>query len=138
MNILITGGTGFIGTHLCRKLLEEKHFVICLDNNFTGKTENILDLLENPNFIFIEHDIIYPINLDSYNIDQIYHLACPASPKAYQYDTISYIWLFYYNNYQIKLLFERKVQGHSRKARAVGHKRKQGWGKPVRTRFEPR
>ena len=88
MNILITGGTGFIGTHLCRKLLEEKHFVICLDNNFTGKTENILDLLENPNFIFIEHDLIYPINLDSYNIDQIYHLACPASPKAYQYDTI--------------------------------------------------
>jgi UDP-glucuronate decarboxylase len=85
MKILVTGGTGFIGNHLCRKLLDEKNYVICLDNNFTGNIDNIKDLLDNPNFKFIQHDIINPIFLD---VEQIYHLACPASPKAYQYDTI--------------------------------------------------
>jgi UDP-glucuronate decarboxylase len=85
MKILVTGGTGFIGNHLCRKLLELNNYVICLDNNFTGSIENIKDLLDNPNFEFIQHDIINPIFL---NVEQIYHLACPASPKAYQFDTI--------------------------------------------------
>ena len=85
MKILVTGGTGFIGNHLCRKLLEQNNSVICLDNNFTGSIENIKDLLNNPNFEFIQHDIINPIFL---NVEQIYHLACPASPKAYQFDTI--------------------------------------------------
>jgi UDP-glucuronate decarboxylase len=85
MKILVTGGTGFIGNHLCRKLLQQNNHVICLDNNFTGSTENIKDLLNNPNFEFIQHDIINPIFL---NVEQIYHLACPASPKAYQFDTI--------------------------------------------------
>jgi UDP-glucuronate decarboxylase len=90
MKILITGGTGFIGSHLCRKLVKNNNFVICLDNNFTGNIDNIKDLLNKPNFKFIEHDIINPFNLgeDDNDIEQIYHLACPASPKAYQYDSI--------------------------------------------------
>lgn len=92
MKILVTGGTGFIGSHLCRRLVNENNFVFCLDNNFTGDTNNIKDLLDKPNFKFIEHDIINSFYLsDEYinsDIEQIYHLACPASPKAYQYDSI--------------------------------------------------
>ena len=88
MKILVTGGTGFIGNHLCRKLLNEGHFVICLDNNFTGSMDNIQDMRSNPNFEFIRHDITLPILLE---IDQIYHLACPASPKAYQFNAIKTI-----------------------------------------------
>lgn len=86
--ILVTGGTGFIGNHLCRRLLSEGHYVICLDNNFTGSMKNISDLRENPNFEFIRHDITQPLYLE---VDQIYHLACPASPKAYQYNAIKTI-----------------------------------------------
>lgn len=85
MNILITGGTGFIGNHLCRELLKQGNHVICLDNNFTGNMHNIKDLLTHPQFEFIRHDITIPIYLE---VDQIYHLACPASPKAYQYNSI--------------------------------------------------
>ena len=88
MKILITGGTGFIGNHLCRRLLKEGNYVICLDNNFTGNMENIQDLINNPNFEFIRHDITQPILIE---IDQIYHLACPASPKSYQYNAIKTI-----------------------------------------------
>jgi UDP-glucuronate decarboxylase len=85
MKILVTGGTGFIGNHLCRRLLSEGNSIICLDNNFTGSLNNIKDLLDNPNFEFINHDIINPIYFE---VDQIYHLACPASPPAYQIDPI--------------------------------------------------
>mgnify|MGYP003334765583 CR=1 FL=1 len=88
MKILVTGGTGFIGNHLCRRLLQENHYVICLDNNFTGSMDNIQDLFCFPNFEFIRHDITLPIFLE---VDQIYHLACPASPKAYQYNSIKTI-----------------------------------------------
>jgi len=88
MRILITGGTGFIGNHLCRKLLLEGHNIICLDNNFTGNIDNIKDLMDDKNFEFIRHDITIPIYLE---VDQIYHLACPASPKAYQYNSIKTI-----------------------------------------------
>ena len=88
MKILITGGTGFIGNHLCRRLLNEGHYIICLDNNFTGNMENIKDLRDNKNFEFIRHDITLPILLE---VDQIYHLACPASPKSYQYNAIKTI-----------------------------------------------
>jgi UDP-glucuronate decarboxylase len=85
MKILVTGGTGFIGSNLCRKLVEMGHYVICLDNNFTGCMKNISDLKKKENFEFIRHDITLPIYLE---VDQIYHLACPASPKAYQYNPI--------------------------------------------------
>jgi UDP-glucuronate decarboxylase len=85
MKILVTGGTGFIGNHLCRTLLSEGNSIICLDNNFTGSMNNIKDMLDNPNFKFVNHDIINPIYFD---VDQIYHLACPASPPAYQFDPI--------------------------------------------------
>jgi len=85
MKILITGGTGFIGNHLCRRLLEEGNHIICLDNNFTGCMNNIKDMIDNTNFEFVIHDIINPIFFD---VDQIYHLACPASPPAYQIDPI--------------------------------------------------
>jgi UDP-glucuronate decarboxylase len=85
MRILVTGGAGFIGSHLCERLLSERHEVICLDNFFTGRRENILHLLHNPNFELIRHDVIEPILLE---VDQIYNLACPASPIHYQYNPV--------------------------------------------------
>lgn len=87
-NILVTGGAGFIGSHLCEKLLEEKNHVICLDNFFTGSRKNIEHLLGNKEFELIRHDIIEPITLE---VDQIYNLACPASPVHYQYNAIKTI-----------------------------------------------
>ena len=86
--ILVTGGAGFIGSHLCRRLLSEGHEVLCLDNCFTGSKRNIADLLYNPDFEFIRHDVIKPILLE---VDQIYHLACPASPIHYQYNPVKTI-----------------------------------------------
>ena len=85
-NILVTGGAGFIGSHLCRFLIEMGHKVICIDNLFTGSIENITDLLDHSNFEFINHDIIKPFYRK--NIDEIYNLACPASPTHYQYNPI--------------------------------------------------
>lgn len=81
--ILITGGTGFLGSNLCVRLVNEGNRVICLDNNYTGRLSNINKVINHPNFTFIEHDITNPINI-SEKIDQIYNLACPASPPAYQ------------------------------------------------------
>jgi len=87
MKILITGGAGFIGSHLSQKLVEENHEIICIDNLSTGRKENIKDLLSKPNFKFIEHDITEPLIVEE-KIDQIYNLACPASPPRYQKDPI--------------------------------------------------
>ncbi|WP_392562641.1 SDR family oxidoreductase [Orbus sturtevantii] len=81
--IVVTGGTGFLGSNLCERLISEGNTVICVDNNYTGRLENINSLLNHPNFRFIEHDIINYLKIDN-NIDQIYNLACPASPPAYQ------------------------------------------------------
>ena len=81
-NILVTGGAGFIGSHLCKVLLELGHYVICLDNLLTGSISNIQDLKKNKNFEFVKHDITEPYFRD--NIDEIYNLACPASPLHYQ------------------------------------------------------
>ena len=85
MRILITGGAGFIGSHLCERLLGEGNEVICLDNFFTGRRENIFHLLDNPRFELIRHDVTEPILLE---VDQIYNLACPASPVHYQYNPV--------------------------------------------------
>ncbi len=85
MRILITGGAGFIGSHLCERLLAEGHEVLCLDNFFTGRRENIIPLLDNPHFELLRHDVIEPILLE---VDQIYNLACPASPIHYQYNPV--------------------------------------------------
>jgi len=86
--ILVTGGAGFLGSHLCEKLLAQGSEVICLDNFFTGSKSNIVHLLDNPYFELIRHDIVNPINLE---VDQIYNLACPASPIHYQHDAIQTI-----------------------------------------------
>jgi len=86
--ILVTGGTGFLGSHLCEKLLEMGNHVICLDNNFTGNLENIKHLRNHPNFEFIRHDVTQEILLE---VNEIYHLACPASPKDYQFNSIKTI-----------------------------------------------
>jgi UDP-glucuronate decarboxylase len=86
--ILITGGAGFLGSHLCERLLAAGHDVICLDNLYTGSRDNIIHLLGNPRFEFIRHDITNPIYLE---VDEIYNLACPASPVHYQYNPIKTI-----------------------------------------------
>ena len=83
--ILVTGGAGFLGSHLCSRLLQQGHDVICVDNLFTGSRENILDLLDHPFFEFLRHDITFPLYLE---VDEIYNLACPASPVHYQYDPV--------------------------------------------------
>ena len=87
-NIIVTGGAGFIGSHLCEILLAEGHHVICLDNFFTGSRKNIEHLLDNREFELIRHDIVEPILIEA---DEIYNLACPASPIHYQYNAIKTI-----------------------------------------------
>jgi UDP-glucuronate decarboxylase len=88
MRILVTGGAGFLGSHLCERLLSERHEVVCIDNLFTGQKSNIAHLLPNPNFEFVRHDVIDPFKFE---VDQIYNLACPASPPHYQYNSIKTI-----------------------------------------------
>ncbi|MDD9199154.1 UDP-glucuronic acid decarboxylase family protein [Aliivibrio sp. S2MY1] len=88
MRILVAGGAGFIGSHLCENLIQQGHFVVCIDSLITGSKHNIEHLFNN-NFTFIEHDIVNTINMD--DIDQVYNLACPASPNKYQKDPISTI-----------------------------------------------
>jgi UDP-glucuronate decarboxylase len=85
MRILVTGGAGFIGSHLCERLLSEGHEVVCLDNFFTGRRENVYHLMDSKRFELLRHDIIEPILLE---VDQIYNLACPASPVHYQYNPV--------------------------------------------------
>ncbi|MBD0371759.1 MAG: SDR family oxidoreductase [Pyrinomonadaceae bacterium] len=85
MRIVVTGGAGFLGSHLCERLLDAGHDVICLDNFFTGRRENIIHLLDNRRFELLRHDVIEPVLLE---VDQIYNLACPASPIHYQYNPV--------------------------------------------------
>ena len=83
--ILITGGAGFIGSHLCKRLLDEGCDILCVDNFFTGSKDNILALLDNPHFELLRHDITFPLYVE---VDEIYNLACPASPIHYQFDPV--------------------------------------------------
>jgi UDP-glucuronate decarboxylase len=87
-SILVTGGAGFIGSHLCEKLLQAGNEVVCLDNFFTGSKENIRHLLQDPHFELVRHDIVHPIFIE---VDEIYNLACPASPVHYQYNPVKTI-----------------------------------------------
>ena len=88
MRILVTGGAGFLGSHLCERLLKEGHEVLCLDNFFTGRKSNMTQFLKDPMFELVRHDIVLPIFLE---VDRIYHLACPASPIHYQYNPVKTI-----------------------------------------------
>ncbi len=83
--ILVTGGAGFLGSHLCTRLLEEGHDVLCVDNFFTGSKDNLLPLLDNPHFEMMRHDVTFPLYVE---VDEIYNLACPASPIHYQHDPV--------------------------------------------------
>ncbi len=83
--ILITGGAGFLGSHLCKRLLDDGHEVICVDNFFTGTKNNIIPLLDSPHFEIIRHDVTFPLYVE---VDEIYNLACPASPIHYQHDPV--------------------------------------------------
>jgi len=83
--VLVTGGAGFIGSHLCRRLVRDGHDVLCVDNFFTGTRDNVADLLGSPQFELLRHDVTFPLFVE---VDQIYNLACPASPIHYQFDPV--------------------------------------------------
>ena len=83
--VLVTGGAGFLGSHLCERLLRDGHEVLCVDNCFTGNKENIYHLIHNPRFEFLRHDVTFPLYVE---VDEIYNLACPASPIHYQLDPV--------------------------------------------------
>lgn len=83
--ILITGGAGFVGSHLCERLLRDGHDILCADNFFTGSKDNIIHLLDNPHFELLRHDVTFPLYVE---VDEIYNLACPASPIHYQFDPV--------------------------------------------------
>jgi UDP-glucuronate decarboxylase len=83
--ILVTGGAGFLGSHLCERLVSQGHYVICVDNFYTGSKENVINLLNNKNFELMRHDVTFPLYVE---VDEIYNLACPASPVHYQHDPV--------------------------------------------------
>ena len=88
LRIAVTGGAGFIGSHLCRRLHHDGHEVVCVDNLYSGAKQNIADMLASPRFEFVRHDVVFPLHLE---VDRVYHLACPASPVHYQHNPIKTI-----------------------------------------------
>jgi UDP-glucuronate decarboxylase len=98
-HILVTGGAGFIGSHLCERLLKEENRVICLDNFLTGRKENIAHLIEHVHFKLVEHDIMHSYHIEP--VDEIYHLACPASPVNYQRDPIKTMKISVMGSYNV-------------------------------------
>lgn len=101
---LVAGGAGFLGSHLCRKLLDDKQTVICVDNFFTGRKENVIDLIPNPYFEVIRHDINVPLYLE---VDRIFNLACPASPKQYEKNPIETVKTSVYGTINLLELAQR-------------------------------
>ncbi len=81
MRVLVTGGAGFLGSHLCERLLQDGHDVLCVDNFYTGSKQNVLQMLDHPRFELVRHDVTFPLYVE---VDQIFNLACPASPVHYQ------------------------------------------------------
>lgn len=102
--ILVTGGAGFLGSHLCERLVSQGHFVVCVDNYFTGSKSNIQHLLSNANFEVIRHDVCVPLYVE---VDEIYNLACPASPKSYQKDPIQTMKTSFIGSYNLLGLAKR-------------------------------
>lgn len=101
--ILVTGGAGFLGSHLCRRLLSEGNDVICVDNFYTASKRNVAELANNPNFELIRHDVTFPLYLE---VDEIYNLACPASPIDYQHDPVQTTKTSVHGAINILFLFE--------------------------------
>ena len=101
---LVTGGSGFLGSHLCKKLINQGEEVLCLDNFFTGRKKNIKEFINNPNFELIRHDVTRPINLE---VDMIWHLACPASPVHYQFNPIKTTKISFMGTYNMLGLAKR-------------------------------
>ena len=122
MRIIVTGGAGFLGSHLCKVLLDQGHNVVCIDNLYTGKKSNIAPLLKNPKFEFVEHDIIEPYDDTA---DQIYNLACPASPPHYQKDPIFTFKTSVMGTYNMLEL------AHSCKARFLQASTSEVYGDPI-------
>jgi len=83
--ILVTGGAGFLGSHLCKRLLDQGHDVLCVDNYFTGTKNNVMELLDEPRLELMRHDVTFPLFVE---VNEIYNLACPASPIHYQHDPV--------------------------------------------------
>jgi UDP-glucuronate decarboxylase len=83
--VMVTGGAGFLGSHLCEKLLAQGHDVLCVDNFFSGTRDNVSHLMDNRSFELMRHDVTFPLYVE---VDQIYNLACPASPVHYQFDPV--------------------------------------------------
>jgi UDP-glucuronate decarboxylase len=122
MRIIVTGGAGFIGSHLCEALLDQKHEVVCIDNLYTGSKKNIRLLLKNPKFEFIQQDITEPIDDTA---DQIYNLACPASPVHYQKDPVYTFKTSVFGTYNVLEL------AHSCKARILQASTSEVYGDPL-------
>ncbi|MGL4852021.1 MAG: UDP-glucuronic acid decarboxylase family protein [Phocaeicola sp.] len=120
--ILVSGGAGFIGSHLCTRLINDGHYVYCLDNFFTGRQENIEHLVGNPNFELVCHDVINPFWT---TVDEIYNLACPASPVHYQYDPINTIKTSFLGTYHMLGLAKRN------KARILQASTSEVYGDPI-------